>query len=73
MALVIDAFQAGDLQTISRKGIESVCLEAAFTEDRIAQFTRRYPGSTIRFSQMMRERPATPKVDIERTTEAEVT
>lgn len=52
LALVIAAFQSGDMQTIGHEGVQSVCLQTAFTNERIMQFTRMYPGKMIQFKKM---------------------
>ena len=52
LALVVAAFQDGDVQTIGHEGIQPKCLEAAFANDRVARFTTLYPGNAIKFSKM---------------------
>ena len=48
LALVIKAFQEGDLQTVGTDGVNNECLLKAFTEDRVKDFNRRYRGHVIR-------------------------
>ena len=55
LALIVDAFQQGDMQIIGKGGITPVCLEGAFTNERIARFVNRYPGNVVKFSKMGRE------------------
>lgn len=52
LALVISAYQSGDMQRINKNGVESVCLSTAFTNARIAQFSARYPGNAIKYTKM---------------------
>lgn len=47
MALVIDAFQEGDLISTKTRAVR--CLRHAFTPERIAKFRRLYKGNNITF------------------------
>lgn len=43
MLLIIEAFQAGDMGVMTSRGIVSACLLTAFTEERMASVSRRFP------------------------------
>lgn len=49
LAVVIKAYQEGDMQTVATDGVQSVCMENAFSNDRIAETQKRYPGRAITF------------------------
>lgn len=46
LAMVVDAFQQGELQIVGY-GISPLCLKKAFTEERTEEFVRKYPGRTV--------------------------
>ena len=47
MAVIIYAFQDGDLQKVTAKGVESVCLGAVFTPDTLARWRRKIDAKTV--------------------------
>lgn len=50
MAVIIRAFQDGDLQTVTKSGIEPKCLRDSFSEDRLSAIRKaRGPKSVITF------------------------
>lgn len=49
LLMVVDAFVHGDLQSVSGKyGITVACVEDAFTDERVAEFHRKYPGNNVK-------------------------
>lgn len=56
MAIIIEAFQDGDLQrAVPQLGgwasIENLCILDAITDERLEKFRTRYPGNTITASE----------------------
>jgi len=51
MAVVIEAFIDGDLQTVDMPkegGIKAICMLNAFTEERMVEFRRRYQKNAMK-------------------------
>lgn len=47
LALIVSAYQDGDMQTIGKGGIRSLCIAEAFQDWRIRIFETRYQGNKI--------------------------
>jgi len=47
LGIVISAFQDGDLQRVTKGGIEPDCLAGSFTDDRVASFRKKNPRNDI--------------------------
>jgi hypothetical protein len=53
MAIIIEAFQDGDLQHIYRPtggglSVENLCILEGLTDERLEKFRTRYPGNTVK-------------------------
>lgn len=46
MAVIIEAFTDGEMQTVN-KGVKNLCFLTAFTTERIEEFRRRYSKNAI--------------------------
>lgn len=49
VALILGAMADGDLQRISKTGVNSLCIGLAFTEERVVKFGRQYMKNGIMF------------------------
>lgn len=47
LALIVGAYQDGDMQRIGKEGVTSLCIAEAFTDWRREEFNRRYNGNVI--------------------------
>ena len=47
LGIVISAYQDGDLQLVTKSGIEPQCLADSFTDDRVASFRKKNPRNDI--------------------------
>lgn len=47
MAVVIRAFQDGDLQEVTKDGVVPLCLHDAFTEDTMTEWSKRLDRKTV--------------------------
>lgn len=49
LAIILSAYFEGDLQTVGREGVVSLCMVAAFTRERVIAFQQKWPGHVISF------------------------
>lgn len=47
MAIIIEAFQLGDLQTVGKQGVESLCLGDALTPDTLDRWRNRLESKSV--------------------------
>lgn len=50
MALLIKAYQEGDMQTVGPGGVRGLCMADAFTDERVNDIGKRYPGRAVVFT-----------------------
>lgn len=49
LAIILAAYLDGDLQTVSKDGVTSLCFATAFDRERVAAFQQKWPGHVISF------------------------
>lgn len=47
LAIVVEAYQEGDLQRMTGRGVEPDCLAGSFTDERVATFRKKNPRNDI--------------------------
>src|SRR5262245_558406 len=50
MAVVILAFQNGDIQEVRKNGVQPICMAGAFSPENVNLIQTRYQGRTITFN-----------------------